>query len=545
MRCIKFSLALLVFSLFLRVASGEVFYIDPQSGSDDGDGSFNNPWKALSHVVEAGLIESRSYVLPYDPGNPQLMPKNAGSPVKAGDTLMLYGGLHGELFLVNYINAEPITIMAVPGEAPVLKRVHLQAGKNWRLEGLQISSEPYGIYINNKLVFLESHNWQGPVDNIEIKNCYIYSTENPWTTAEAWVNKASDGIVIWGDSVKVLDNTLFNVGFGITMSGDYIQAVGNVIENFSQDGMRIGGSFQLVEANVIKNCYDVDDNHDDGIQSFTTGGLVVDNNIVRRNIILNFEDPEQPLLGALQGIGCFDGFYNNWVVENNLIVVDHWHGIAFYGAHNCLIANNTVLDPSPETTPGPAWIKIEDLNGEASTACVIANNVTNSLQLNAATEAISNVILLSAEDYNANFVNYTDFDFHLLGSSDLIDAANATYAPELDLDGNLRTAGGALPDVGAYEYIPPVGVKQTANSSCSFTVFPNPVFEMLYVQGPLEEVRLVLMDASGRVLLNRSKVKLPLALPMRDLPDGLYFLELTEVSGNGREVRRVVKNTVK
>ena len=532
----------LFFLCFAHATFATTFYIDPQNGSDDGDGSAGNPWRTLEYVVAANLIESQSYVLPYDPDNPQLQPKNQGAPVKAGDTLLLFGGLHGELFLVNYINEAPITVMAAEGEEAVLKSIHLQAGKKWRFEGLTVSSEPYDVYINNKLVFLESHSWQGPVSEIEISNCHIYSAQEPWTTAEAWVNQVSDGIYIKGDSVSAVNNLLSNVSFGIVMSGDYIQAEGNVIENFSADGIRIGGSFDIVEANVIKNCYKVDDNHDDGIQSFTTNGLVVDNNIVRRNIILNYEDPEQPLLGYLQGIGCFDGFYNNWIVENNLIVVDHWHGIAFYGAHNCLIVNNTVLDPTPEATPGPAWIRIEDLNGTVSTGCVVKNNVTNTLQLNGATLAGNNSLLSSEASYQSNFVDYANFDFHLLENSNLIDAADTAFAPADDLDGNLRADGGPLPDIGAYEYILPVGTKEEIGREFKFTVFPNPFSTALFVQGKDVPVDVSLTDASGKKLLILKEQKLPLSLPLEalSLEAGVYFLRIS-TGGEVIETHRLVK----
>ena len=51
--------------------------------------------------------------------------------------------------------------------------------------------------------------------------------------------------------------------------------------------------------------------------------------MLRGNLFINFENPNQPLKGTLQGIGCFDGFFVDWVVENNVVVTNHWHGISF------------------------------------------------------------------------------------------------------------------------------------------------------------------------------------------------------------------------
>ncbi|MEZ4907257.1 MAG: hypothetical protein R2771_06390 [Saprospiraceae bacterium] len=46
---------------------------------------------------------------------------------------------------------------------------------------------------------------------------------------------------------------------------------------------------------------------------------------------------------VMQGLVDFDGFAENWVIENNLVVIHHPHGISLYGATNCKIINNTVV----------------------------------------------------------------------------------------------------------------------------------------------------------------------------------------------------------
>ena len=54
--------------------------------------------------------------------------------------------------------------------------------------------------------------------------------------------------------------------------------------------------------------------------------------VLRGNTIINYEDPDQPHRGTLQGIGCFDGMFVDWIIENNVIIVDHYHGITLSGA---------------------------------------------------------------------------------------------------------------------------------------------------------------------------------------------------------------------
>ncbi len=516
-----------------------IFYIDPINGSNSGDGSSSNPWKTLEYVINNDLIESKSYVTPYNPDDPQLAVKNAGAPIKAGDIIMLYSGMHGDISIVNYINDNAITVMNAAGATPIFKRLHIQAGKNWIFRGIEISSEPYGIYINDKLVFLESHNWQGPVSNIGIENCHIYSTTTPWVDASSWVEKASDGIIIQADSVNTVNNVLENVSMGISMKGNYINAANNTIANFSGDAMRILGSFNIVRKNIIKNCYAVDENHDDGIQAFTTGGIVIDNNIVSQNIILNYENPNQPLLGTLQGITCFDGPLHNWVIENNLVIVNHWHALSFYGITNSKIINNTALDPTPAVTPGPARIKIEDDNAFPSANCVVKNNVTNTISVTSNTTTGNNITLQTLTEYASNFTDYANFDFHLLQTSPLIDAADAIAAPNVDLDDNPRPSG-SLPDIGAYEYLFPLSTQQNIKPD-DFIVFPNPFSDYVKISGVETNMEIQIFDIQGKLIKQFHSANIPSKIELNYLKSGVYILVATNKNNNNTQKRFLIR----
>ncbi|MEZ4956208.1 MAG: choice-of-anchor Q domain-containing protein [Saprospiraceae bacterium] len=513
------------------------FYIDPTNGSNNGDGSYANPWRTLEEVVNQNLIESFKYTTPYNPTNSQLIAKNIGAPIKAGDTLALLSGLHGQLFLQNYINSDFITITAVDGQLPIIKNIHLQACKNWRFENIAVSSEPYGVYISGRLIYLESHNWQGPTSNIDVINCEIYSTAAPWTVASDWTNKASQGIYIKGDSVNIFNNKISNISFGVQMVGDYIYTMGNIVQNFSGDGMRILGSHILMEKNLIKNCYDVDDNHDDGIQSFTTNGYIVDNNIVRGNIILNYEDPNQPLLGPLQGMGFFDGFFNNWIIENNIVAVNHWHGITFLGANNCKIYNNTVLDPTPNITPGGSWIKIDDhKNGTPSSGCEVKNNVANSFDVDGATG--NNKVLNNYAGYADNFVDYINYDFHLLPTSTLIDAADDTVAPAVDFDGVVRPQG-AHSDIGAFEFQPPTAVDFNSEIN-NIEIFPNPFSDRIIINGELSDAAIFLFNETGNMIHHFWNTSTPFNLNTADLSTGIYFIYIFN-EGEFQGAQKIIK----
>ena len=480
------------------MAHAAVFHIDPVNGSMLNDGSAATPWSTLAEVLTANLVETRAYSpLPYVAGTSQLIPKNAGAPVHAGDTLLLYDGLHGDAFYRGAYNVETITVMAAPGHTPILSTLHLQAAAKWRLIGLHVSPEPYGTYHGNHLIHFDTHAWHGPARELEVRDCVLYTSANTsaWS-AQDWVDRHSDGIRILGKQVLLLNNQLTNVHFGITISGDSSQAIGNSVINFSGDGMRPLGSDLLLEGNTIKNCYDVDANHDDGIQSFTSPGVPLRRVVLRGNTIINFDDPNQPLRGPLQGIGCFDGPFEDWVVENNVVIVDHWHGISLYGAINCVVANNTVIDPTPSVTPGPSWIRIDDTADVISSGCIVANNIANTYSVNGT--QISN-IALPGTSYALHFVDVAAYDLHLLGTSTAIDAADDTYAPTTDHDGLPRPVG-AQSDIGAYEYAGATALE--ALERTTIAIFPIPTTDRLIVQvpGAAHASTLEVLDTWGRMI---------------------------------------------
>ena len=159
-------------------------------------------------------------------------------------------------------------------------------------------------------------------------------------------------------------------------------------------------------------------------------------------------DPNQPHRGALQGIGCFDGTFVDWVVENNVIVTDHWHGITLLGARNCLVINNTVLDLN-DTRPGPPWICVSNhKKGMAPVDCVVRNNLATAFTNAGDVREENNLTIQYPADL---FVDAESFDLHLLPDAPAIDAGSSLNAPKLDRDRIARPQGDSV-DIGAYEW---------------------------------------------------------------------------------------------
>jgi hypothetical protein len=452
--------AILAFALLLGApfaAHANEFYIDPVDGSDAGDGSAANPWRSLEAVFEDGLIETRDWPdYPYEDGM-QLVTVNAGAPVRAGDTIWLLDGYHGDLVIEHAYNTTPITVAAAPGATPHVRSLTVRSAQNWIVRGLSISPSYASSNEPIDLVEISDHNFFGPAWDIELADCDLFSVDDAsgWGASE-WVDLASSGIYVGAARVSVHDNRLRNVRFGISVDGADASIRRNVIDGFSADGLRGLGDRDVFEYNTVMNNKigdPEDDNHDDGFQSWTVGpGGVgtgeVTGVVLRGNLFINSTDPNDPLRSSMQGIGCFDGYFVGWTVENNVVVTDHWHGISFYGMRDSRIVNNTVID-NVEGQPGPPWIMVTDhKDGSPSSNVIVRNNLSTDLSLEGVDVTGDHNLVF--EDANALFIA-PPFDLHLVPGAVAIDAGSAELAPDVDIERRHRPQGAGF-DLGAYEY---------------------------------------------------------------------------------------------
>ena len=459
--------------------TGNTYYIDPVNGSSDGDGSLSHPWRTLQEVVEGNLI---CYYSENEEAAGGYEIVNEGAPVKGGDRLLLRTGYHGYFKRNVFIFFDWLTIEGGAGEEALLSQFRLEGSfAKIYLNNVTIAKDSYQGEDNyweadainrnsDACVYLRADDFWGDAGEIKLRDLNLMTTENTagWT-AEEWVEKAAGGINVRDvPGVEIIDCRLLNVSMGISFSDDSEDgvAVGNTIRNYSVDGVRLISNNLYFAYNTITDCYKVDDNHDDAIQSYTVGAEGVGTGILRNvviwgNLIIGTTDFDNPLAGSPQGIGCFDGFFDNWIVENNVVIVDHYHGISFYGMHNGTIAHNTVIDQVPGNDISP-WIMVHDhKNGIPSANCLVVNNIahrTVSAGNQITTEA--NFVLREndIEDLTQVFTDPDEFDLHLKGSvvnqEYIID--QGVYKEELeschhDKEGNERDE---FPDLGAYEYIP-------------------------------------------------------------------------------------------
>lgn len=455
--CRTWPWALLLAASLAQAAS---FHVDPVAGSDTtGDGSAAQPWRSLAHVFDAGLIETRDWPsYPYQPGM-TLVTVNPGAPVRAGDTIYLRNGYHGDVSIQHAYNSAPITLAAEPGHTPQLRSLLVRSAQHWIIRDLTVSPSFGGNYETMTIVEVDNHAWFGPTWDVALERLEVFSIADAsgWGPNE-WVNLASSGVGIGGDRVSLSDSRVRNVRFGIALGGDDGVVRGNLVDGFSADGLRGLGDRGVFEYNRVQNNLiddDFDSNHDDGFQSWSYGAGGVGTGevvgvVLRGNVFINATDPGNPLRSTMQGIGCFDGFFRDWIVENNVVVTDHWHGISFYGMRDSRIVNNTVIDLA-SGNPGPPWIMVHDhKDGRPSSNVVVRNNLAADFSLDGDALVIDHNIEFSAVVAASLFVA-PPFDLHLRAGAPAIDAGSATLAPTRDVEGTPRPQGAGF-DIGAYEY---------------------------------------------------------------------------------------------
>ncbi|HVU03495.1 MAG TPA: choice-of-anchor Q domain-containing protein [Polyangiaceae bacterium] len=416
-------------------AAARDFYVDPVAGADSGDGGQGAPWKTLATVLSAGHV---------------------GTDVKAGDTVFLLSGYHGKITFSGGTYSPPITVTKASGATPTVSSVGFAATHGWVVRGLSVSPTYAPSPSVGDLVTMGKDTSDVLFEDSEL---FSVRDSSAWT-ADQWINEASSGISVRGDHETVRNNVLTNVRFGIAVDGPNALVDHNRIENFSADGLRGLGDYDVFQYNLVKNVY-VDDtagdsNHDDGFQSWSVGpgGVgtgVVTGVVLRGNYILNREDPNQKLTNSLQGIGCFDGYFDQWVVENNVVITDHWHGISFYGMKNSRIVNNTVIDVN-DVTPGPPWIMVTaHKDGTPSENCLVRNNLATDYDVSGTNVTNDHNTTLKTADLVDYFLNPGTFDLHLLPTAPAIDQGTTDQAPSIDADGIPRPQGAAV-DLGAYEW---------------------------------------------------------------------------------------------
>ncbi|MHC4117355.1 MAG: choice-of-anchor Q domain-containing protein [Planctomycetota bacterium] len=442
LRNMSFALAIALGVAGASLSEGAVFYVDPEKGDMAGDGSAQRPWRTVQEVFEGKLIQTRDL-------HGQL--RNPRGLVKAGDTILLRSGYHGEIYCRGAYNDDYITIAGEKGHTPKVRRVFFAAAAKWIVRGLTVSPEFAPEFKRDRLIHVV--NWGGPSYDFVIEDNTVYSgADGSRWSAEQWNQRACYGMTVIAETVMIRNNALSYVNHGIVMYGKKITVEDNTIEHIGGDGIVCSADDASLIGNKMKYFYKINANHDDGIQ-FHRGRdktTPIRNALVRGNTVIAWDKAVQnPLLTSPQGICNFDIPAINWHIENNLVLVRHHHGITIYGCQGGVIVNNLAYNPYGGGFL--AGIALGTTHGKTTSEnTVVRNNLVDSkIGLTAASNSADhNIIVKQPGRY---FRDIDNLDVRHKPDSPAIDSGSAVSAPAADIDGVQRPQGAGI-DVGPYEF---------------------------------------------------------------------------------------------
>jgi hypothetical protein len=421
------------------------YHVDPTIGSMSNPGTASQPWSTLEAVFTA---------------NKTFVP---------GDEIVLYSGYHGAPN-VKGNNSDTVSIRPAAGATPKMRNLSVSSASRWDISGLDICPENLAagtVYKTTALVQIADS-----CSRITVRDCNIRGANSisGWGLSD-WDTKVGRAFRTDAQYTVVSNNRISNCQFPLSVQkpAKFSNFIGNTIQNVSHDAIVALADDCLYEGNVVTDAYvDNDDHkaagssqHDDFFQSWSladgvsgTGTGTVYRVTVRGNKFISRTSSSGTNRCDPHGLGLFDGYFEGWVIENNLVATDHWHGIAVYGAINCKVVNNTVAQ-NPFSSANDAenmkpWIKIEKHKTRTTPATgnLVRNNITayGISTVSGSSTVDSN---LTTTSYTTHFKNYAGLDFSLNATSSAKDAGNAAEAPTIDITGATRSAP---IDLGAYEY---------------------------------------------------------------------------------------------
>lgn len=306
----------------------QTFYVDPILGSMKNSGTSSQPWRTFEEVVNNGLISTK------DISGAIVNPLGK---VKAGDTILLMRGYHGDINLKKAYNDQNIIVAAKAGHTPKIGSLTLVNGKNWIFDGLVIDYSRSATVGTDNIVTI---GMTESTSAVTLKNSYIYSQDavKDWTTTK-------NGIVLGQSAtdITLTNNYIKNIKIGINANAANSKINGNVIAVYAKDGIRIGNDGINVTYNVITDNVLDDGNHDDAIQGYVSGTVGPKNTSLIGNVILEKNDPTNTFTAAAQGIGFFDGPIISIAVKNNVIKIGGYHAISLYDSTSSTIVNNYTI----------------------------------------------------------------------------------------------------------------------------------------------------------------------------------------------------------
>jgi parallel beta-helix repeat protein len=356
---------------------------------------------------------------------------------------------------------EPKTLR-VPGDYPTIQAAVNAAGVVGDLVLVSPGTYPEAIRFGGKRVVVWSEN--GPETTILAPPTGAVAVT--FTGGEPVQSElrgftllgGAGGILVNNAQPTIRSNIIRASGYGIDCQFASPVVVNNLIIECTGQAIHLGGAAApLIEGNVMKD-------NGAGITMFAAGSPIIRNNLIQRN----------------HGDGLNMVNQSDVDIIQNLILENDGHGIAWlvpWGARGPYVINNTILGNGRTAGAGisadgfdaGAQIRNNMVLGEPALAMGGMNDVNSpNVQCNnlystngpPCTGVETNFVGLNGNISAAPLFLQADLgDYRLQAGSPGIDGGIGEGIPATDYEGNPRAVDGdstppALPDMGAYEYVP-------------------------------------------------------------------------------------------
>ncbi|WP_284164866.1 right-handed parallel beta-helix repeat-containing protein [Frigidibacter sp. SD6-1] len=376
--------------------------------------------------------------------------------LQGGDRVFLMEGYHGPINISGYKFSSTVTFAPVPGQTAQVDSVLIGNSANVTMRDLKVWATSANAG-SGPLIRTYTNSSDIAFYGMDVRSVPDAAKYLSWNLTTWRANKRS-GFLLQGARNIAVGNRVTGIYHGIHIEGPQNQIIDNIVDGFSADAMRALGNDSLVRGNKVQNCFQIDANHADGLQSYSRGPTgkpgagTVYNLVIENNKIFEWTAPTTNALKCkLQGIGMFDGMFDGTQIRNNVISVTAYHGITIAGALNTKITQNTVINALGQGTNYP-WIAVnKHKNGTQSKNVVIGNNAANQIQ--STSKAANNIVVSNnvvVRKIATEFTDYRGQDFTLMPGALSANAGSSTYQTPSDILGAPRPKGTA-PDAGAYE----------------------------------------------------------------------------------------------
>lgn len=338
---------------------------------------------------------------------------------KGGETILLEGGDYGKLELLTFktfgvkaIYDSEVTIKSADPDNPAsFSGMDLREVRNLTFDDVVFDSDYTGgsVWV---APFQVSNSTGITIRNSLFQGELASGTGDPATDGFA----TGKGLTIGGSTGVVIENNEFTTWHrALTVGGSQdVTITGNDVHDIRSDGMDFAGVQNvLIEGNYIHDFErsEASADHADMIQFWTNGTSKPSTDITIRGNILDIGEGDSTQSIFMRndmvdrGLAGPEMFYQNILIEENVITNGHSHGITVGETDGLVIRNNSVLHADGGNVDGAdASVEIPKINvASASVNVTIANNLTAAIT-GATPETgwyVSQNVLVQDQDPNA------------------------------------------------------------------------------------------------------------------------------------------------